>query len=120
MVTRLGRGGMGDVWLADDLMLEIPVALKLIHATSPAGREQLLNEMRLGRQVTHPSVCRVFDVGEADSEVFFTMEYVRGQDLSALLRHAGRIAPPRRSSTSRDNSVAGSGPPTRAACCIVT
>jgi tetratricopeptide (TPR) repeat protein len=93
MITRLGRGGMGDIWLADDLMLETPVALKLIRSTSRTGREQLLNEVRLARQITHPAVCRVFDVGEADDEVFFTMEYVKGQDLSALLHTAGRLSP---------------------------
>jgi tetratricopeptide (TPR) repeat protein/predicted Ser/Thr protein kinase len=95
MVTRLGRGGMGDVWRADDLMLETPVALKLIRSTSQAGRERLLQEVRLARRVTHPSVVRVFDVGEADDEVFFSMELVEGQDLATLLRHAGRLAPGR-------------------------
>jgi tetratricopeptide (TPR) repeat protein len=95
MVTRLGRGGMGDVWRADDLMLETPVALKLIRSTSQAGRERLLQEVRLARQVTHPAVVRVFDVGEADDEVFFSMEFVEGQDLSSVLRHAGRLAPAR-------------------------
>jgi eukaryotic-like serine/threonine-protein kinase len=95
MVTRLGRGGMGDVWRADDLMLETPVALKLIRSTSQAGRERLLQEVRLARRVTHPAVVRVFDVGEADDEVFFSMELVEGQDLAAVLRHAGRLAPGR-------------------------
>ena len=95
MVTRLGRGGMGDVWRADDLMLETPVALKLIRSTSQAGRERLLQEVRLARRVTHPAVVRVFDVGEADDEVFFSMELVEGQDLATLLRHAGRLAPGR-------------------------
>ena len=95
MVTRLGKGGMGDVWRADDLMLETPVALKLIRSTSQAGRERLLQEVRLARRVTHPAVVRVFDVGEADDEVFFSMELVEGQDLASVLRHAGRLAPGR-------------------------
>ena len=95
MVTRLGKGGMGDVWRADDLMLETPVALKLIRSTSQAGRERLLQEVRLARRVTHPAVVRVFDVGEADDEVFFSMELVEGQDLAAVLKHAGRLAPGR-------------------------
>jgi len=95
MVTRLGKGGMGDVWRADDLMLETPVALKLIRSTSQAGRERLLQEVRLARRVTHPAVVRVFDVGEADDEVFFSMELIEGQDLAAVLRHAGRLAPGR-------------------------
>ena len=91
MITRLGRGGMGDVWRADDLVLDSPVALKLIHTTSPEGRALILNEVRLARQVTHPAVCRVFDVGEAEGEIFFSMELVRGEDLRVLLKRVGRL-----------------------------
>ena len=91
MVARLGQGGMGDVWRADDLVLGQPVALKLIHAAGPAGRALLLNEVRLARRVTHPSVCRVFDIGEERGQVFLSMELVEGEDLSALLHHTGRL-----------------------------
>ncbi len=91
MITRLGRGGMGDVWRADDLVLATPVALKLILGASPEGRERILNEVRLARQITHPNICRVFDVGEADGWVFFSMELVRGEDLAALLKRVGRL-----------------------------
>src|SRR5215475_14328587 len=65
MVARIGRGGMGDVWRADDVVLNTPVALKLITAKGPVGRDRFLNEVRLARQITHPAVCRVFDVGES-------------------------------------------------------
>lgn len=95
MVTRLGRGGMGDVWRADDLVLETPVALKLIISSGPAARAQILNEVRLARQITHPAVCRVFDVGEDAGVVFFSMELVNGEDLATLLRRVGRLAPER-------------------------
>ncbi|MGC4080995.1 MAG: serine/threonine-protein kinase [Vicinamibacterales bacterium] len=91
MVTRLGRGGMGDVWRADDLVLETPVALKLIKSTGPAARAQIVNEVRLARQITHPAVCRVFDVGEDGGIVFFSMELVNGEDLATLLRRVGRL-----------------------------
>jgi tetratricopeptide (TPR) repeat protein/predicted Ser/Thr protein kinase len=91
MITRLGRGGMGDVWQADDLILGTPVAIKLIHSTRPSARAAILNEVRLARQVTHPAVCRVFDVGEAEGELFCSMELVRGEDLAKLLRRAGRL-----------------------------
>jgi eukaryotic-like serine/threonine-protein kinase len=91
MITRIGRGGMGDVWRADDLVLETPVALKLIRATGPEARVRILNEVRLARQITHPAVCRVFDVGEASGEIFFSMELVRGEDLASLLKRAGRL-----------------------------
>ncbi len=95
MVTRLGRGGMGDVWRADDLILETPVALKLIQSTGPQSRAQILNEVRLARQITHPAVCRVFDLGEDSGIVFFSMELVNGEDLATLLRRVGRLAPER-------------------------
>jgi tetratricopeptide (TPR) repeat protein len=92
MVTRIGRGGMGDVWRADDLMLQMPVALKVIHAARPDARARLLNEVRLARQITHPAVCRVFDVGEAEGGVvFYTMELITGKDLASLLRRVGRL-----------------------------
>src|SRR5688572_2906745 len=92
MITRIGRGGMGDVWHADDLVLETPVALKLINSTNPQARARLLNEVRLARQITHPAVCRVFDVGEAGGGVFYSMELVRGEDLASLLRRVGRLS----------------------------
>jgi tetratricopeptide (TPR) repeat protein len=91
MIARIGQGGMGDVWRADDLVLDTAVALKMIVAAGADARERLLNEVRLARQITHPSVCRVFDVGEADHVVFFSMELVSGEDLAALLRRVGRL-----------------------------
>lgn len=92
MIARIGRGGMGDVWRADDLVLQTPVALKLIDSSSPDARERILNEVRLARQITHPAVCRVFDVGEAEGGIFYSMELVRGEDLAALLRRVGRLS----------------------------
>jgi tetratricopeptide (TPR) repeat protein len=91
MITRIGRGGMGDVWRADDLVLETPVALKLIDPAGPVGRERILKEVRFARQITHPAVCRVFDVGESDGWMFFSMELVQGEDLATLLRRVGRL-----------------------------
>ncbi len=91
MIARLGRGGMGDVWRADDLVLETPVALKLMHSANPSERTFILQEVRLARQITHPSVCRVFDVGEAGETIFFSMHYVQGEDLAALLKRTGRL-----------------------------
>ena len=91
MIARVGRGGMGDVWRADDMVLETPVALKLIHSSSPSDRSRILQEVRLARQVTHPAVCRVFDVGEAGETIFFSMEFVQGEDLASLLRRTGRL-----------------------------
>ena len=91
MIERLGTGGMGDVWRAEDLVLDTEVALKVIQSASPAAREGIFREVRLARQITHPAVCRVFDVGEADGVIFFSMELVKGEDLAALLRRVGRV-----------------------------
>ena len=91
MITRLGSGGMGEVWRADDLILETPVALKLIYTDDPEGRRHILNEVRLARKITHPAICRVFDVGEGEGEVFYSMELVDGEDLATLVRRIGRL-----------------------------
>src|SRR4249920_3698010 len=80
MITRIGRGGMGDVWRADDLVLNTTVALKFITSTGPEARARILNEVRLARRITHPAVCRVFDFGEADGQVFYSMELVAGEE----------------------------------------
>ena len=90
----LGRGGMGEVYRADDLKLEQPVALKFL----PAGLEEdsdrlerLFGEVRMARQVSHPAVCRVWDIGEAEGAHFLSMEFVDGENLSSLLRRIGRL-----------------------------
>src|SRR5439155_21373781 len=89
MVTRIGRGGMGEVWRADDLILNTPIALKFVESSTDADRQRILKEVRLARQITHPAVCRVFDIGEADAKIFYSMELIEGEDLATLLRHAG-------------------------------
>jgi serine/threonine protein kinase len=94
IIALLGKGGMGEVYRADDLTLGQPVALKFL--PDDAARDQNLlerfkNEVRIARRVSHPNVCRVYDVGEVESHVFFTMEYVDGEDLASLLRRIGRL-----------------------------
>src|SRR4051812_23594603 len=91
MVARLGRGGMGDVWRADDLVLGMPVALKLVRSTTPEAEVLLRNEVRLARRITHPAVCRVFDIGEERDQLFLSMEFVQGEDLAALIQRVGRL-----------------------------
>ena len=56
-----------------------------MHSTSAAGRALLLNEVRLARQITHPAVCRVFDIGEEAGQTFLSMKFVEGEDLAALI-----------------------------------
>jgi serine/threonine-protein kinase len=87
---------MGEVYRADDLKQEQPVALKFL----PRGLEQDLgrlerffSEVRVARQVSHPAVCRFYDVSEAEGQHFISMEFVDGENLSSLLRRIGRLPP---------------------------
>ncbi len=94
IIALLGKGGMGEVYRADDLTLGQAVAMKFLpdEATSSEGLlERFRNEVRIARRVSHPNVCRVYDVGEVDGQSFFTMEYVDGEDLASLLRRIGRL-----------------------------
>src|SRR5204862_6052822 len=58
---------------------------------NPDSIARFRNEVRLARQVSHPNVCRVYDVGEIDGHFFLSMEYVDGEDLASLLRRIGRL-----------------------------
>jgi serine/threonine-protein kinase len=94
IVGRLGKGGMGEVYRADDLKLGQAVALKFLPESvdrDPARLMQIHAEVRMARLVSHPNVCRVFDVGEYEGKTFLSMEYVDGEDLSLLLRRIGRF-----------------------------
>src|SRR5947209_11679348 len=85
---------MGEVFRADDLKLGQPVALKFLPEPLVRDERRLAlfhDEVRLARQVSHPHVCRVYDIGEVDGQPFLTMEYVDGEDLAALLRRIGRL-----------------------------
>jgi hypothetical protein len=94
IVAPLGKGGMGEVYRAEDLRLGQSVALKFLPASLLQSEDAVARfhrEVRLARQVSHPNVCRVFDVGEADGQTFLTMEYVDGEDLASLMRRIGRL-----------------------------
>jgi len=101
IIGLLGRGGMGEVYRADDLKLGQPVALKFLPVEMEkdlARLGRLLNEVKLARQVSHPNVCRVYDVGEVPSTSsgqaghhFISMEYVDGENLASLLKQIGRL-----------------------------
>ncbi len=92
----LGRGGMGEVYKAEDLKLNQTVALKFLpehFAEDTAAHERFFGEVRTARQVSHPNVCRVFDIGEVEGAQFLSMEFIDGDDLSLLLRRIGRLPP---------------------------
>ena len=85
---------MGEVFRADDLKLGQPVALKFLLKKLADDRprlESLYNEVRLARQVSHPNVCRVYDIAEEEGRHFLSMEYIDGEDLRGLLRRIGRL-----------------------------
>ena len=86
---------MGEVYRADDLRLGQTVALKFLPpelAKDPKRLEYFHNEVRLARQISHPNVCRVYDIGEVDGQQFISMEYIDGEDLKALLAPNRSIA----------------------------
>jgi serine/threonine-protein kinase len=94
IIGLIGRGGMGEVYRADDLKLGQPVALKFLPerlAAEPSFLDRFYSEVRHARQVSHPNVCRVYDVGEIDGRHFLSMEYIDGEDLASLLRRIGRL-----------------------------
>jgi len=114
IVALVGQGGMGEVYRAEDLRLGQTVALKFLPAALEqdlGARERLLAEVRNARTVSHPNVCRVYDVGEVSSpsarpagspaggagraRAFLTMEYIDGEDLASLLRRIGRVPAPK-------------------------
>jgi predicted Ser/Thr protein kinase len=94
IVSLLGRGGMGEVYRADDLKVGQRVALKFLpvnFAVDALRMKGLVNEVRLARQISHPNVCRVYDIGEADGRHYLSMEYIDGEDLASLLQRIGRL-----------------------------
>ena len=94
IVALLGRGGMGEVYRAEDLKLSQVLAIKFLPealSKDVSALARFHSEVRIARQVSHPNVCRVFDIGDADGVPFLTMEYIDGEDLSSLVRRIGRL-----------------------------
>ena len=94
VIGLIGRGGMGEVYRATDLTLSQPVALKFLPEAAGADQMALArfyNEVRIARQVSHPNVCRVYDVGQLDGQPYLSMEYIDGENLASLIRRIGRL-----------------------------
>jgi hypothetical protein len=94
VIGLLGRGGMGEVYRAEDLTLEQPVALKFLPEALLADGAALARfhrEVRVARQISHRNVCRVYDIGETEGMNFLSMEYIRGEELSSVLKRFGRL-----------------------------
>ena len=94
IIGLLGRGGMGEVFKAEDIKLNQTVALKFLPdklEKDSSALSRFHSEVRVARQVSHPNVCRVFDIGEIENRHFLSMEFIDGDDLSSLLRRIGRL-----------------------------
>jgi serine/threonine protein kinase len=104
VVAMAGRGGMGEVYRAEDLKLTQVVAIKFLPealSQDAAALARFHAEVRTARQVSHPNVCRVFDIGDADGTLFLTMEYVDGEDLASVVRRIGRLSPDKATEVAR-------------------
>jgi hypothetical protein len=96
IVALAGRGGMGEVYRAEDLRLSQVVAIKFLPqelSQDASALARFHSEVRIARQVSHPNVCRVFDIGDVDGIPFLSMEYVDGEDLASVVRRIGRLSP---------------------------
>lgn len=90
----IGRGGMGEVYKAYDQILNQHVALKFLPLEASHNRaalSRLRNEVRVARQVSHPNVCRVYDIGIEEELHYVCMEYVDGENLASLLLRIGHL-----------------------------
>ncbi len=92
----LGRGGMGTVYLARQVSLDRPVALKVMSkkwASDPVFVARFTREAYAAAQLSHPNIVQIHDIGEVDSIRFFSMEYVRGRSLAELVKSQGKLDP---------------------------
>jgi hypothetical protein len=104
IVAMAGRGGMGEVYRAEDLKLGQVVAIKFLPESLSQDATTLArfhSEVRIARQVSHPNVCRVFDIGDANGVPFLSMEYVDGEDLASVVRRIGRLSPDKATEVAR-------------------
>ena len=90
IVRRLGAGGSGVVYLANDTLLQRPVVLKILRAglmSAEQMRTTILREARLASAIEHPNVCAIYEVGESSDGGYIVMQYVPGQSLDQLIAH---------------------------------
>jgi len=94
IIEEVGKGGMGRVYKVFDRKIKENIALKLLKPEIAADLrtiERFRNELKFARRISHPHVCRMYDLGEAGQMHFITMEYVTGEDLKSFIRRAGHL-----------------------------
>ena len=105
IIEKLGTGGMGAVYRADDTKIGQDIALKLIKpeiASDKKTIERFRNELKTTRMISHRNVCRMFDLGETKDTFYITMEYVSGEDLKSFIRRSGRLDIPKAISIAKE------------------
>jgi len=95
ILQSIGVGGMGAVFKAKDQELNEVVALKVLRNRQQSDQaiEQLKDEIRMARRISHPNVVRIHDYGQIGNKVFISMEYVQGFTLHQVIKHAGKMRP---------------------------
>jgi serine/threonine-protein kinase len=109
IVRELGRGGMGIVYLAHEVALDRPVALKLLPpvlAARPGLKERFLREARTAARLSHPNIVPIYTVDEADGFVYFAMAFVDGETLGERVRQRGPLAAPEATRVLRETAWA--------------
>jgi tetratricopeptide (TPR) repeat protein len=105
IIEKLGTGGMGAVYRAEDTKIGQDIALKLIKpqiASDKKTIERFRNELKTTRMISHRNVCRMFDMGETADTFYITMEYVSGEDLKSFIRRSGRLDIPKAVAIARE------------------
>src|SRR5207245_9076872 len=95
LVALMDTGGMGEVYRARDEQLQRDVAIKILRldAADGAGRKRLLREARAAAALSHPSICTIYEVGDAGGQAYIAMEFVEGRPLSARIAEGPLPAP---------------------------
>jgi serine/threonine-protein kinase len=93
---RIGRGGMAEIFQARDILLDRPVALKVLFpefATDPAFVERFRREAQAAANLNHPNIVGVYDWGKVNNTYYIAMEYVNGRTLADILKQSGTLTP---------------------------
>src|SRR5258708_13213747 len=88
IIEKLGSGGMGEVYLAEDKQLSRKVAIKFLPAevaTDERARQRLLREAKTAATLDHPNICAIYEVGQEGGYSFIVLQYIEGETLAARL-----------------------------------